>query len=50
MIIKKRNGLEVDFNPQKIIDAINAAFIDVDGQLYEDDTAADIADDIQIYF
>ena len=50
LIIKKRNGLEVDFNPQKIIDAINAAFIDVDGQLYEDDTAADIADDILTYF
>ena len=46
MYIIKRNGQQVQFDKQKIIDAINKAFIDVDGQLYEDDTAKDIADEI----
>ena len=50
MLVSKRNGDIVDFNKQKIIDAINAAFIEVDGQLYEDDTAKDIAYDIEDYF
>ena len=40
--VEKRNGEFVDFNKQKIIDAINAAFIEVDGTLYEEDTAKDI--------
>ena len=44
--VEKRNGEFVDFNKQKIIDAINAAFIEVDGTLYEEDTAKDIADDL----
>ena len=50
MLVSKRNGYIVDFNKQKIIDAINAAFIEVDGKLYEDDTAKDIAYDIEDYF
>lgn len=50
MLVIKRNGDIVDFNKQKIIDAINAAFIEVDGKLYEDDTAYDIAYDIEDYF
>lgn len=50
MLVSKRNGDIVDFNKQKIIDAINAAFIEVDGKLYEDDTAKDIAYDIEDYF
>lgn len=46
MYIVKRDGSLVLFNQDKIIDAINKAFIDVDGQLYEDDTAKDIAAEI----
>ena len=45
--IRKRNGTLVPFDKQRIIDAINKAFIEVDGQLYEDDTAKDIADEIK---
>ncbi len=43
MNIQKRNGDIVQFDPQKIINAINKAFIEVDGELYETDTATDIA-------
>lgn len=46
MKVQKRNGSIVDFDKQKIIDAINKAFIEVDGILYEDETAKDIADEI----
>ena len=49
VLVKKRNGTQVSFNKQKIIDAINKAFIEVDGQLYETDTAKDIADEIYSY-
>lgn len=45
--IRKRNGILVPFDKQRIIDAINKAFIDVDGKLYEDDTAKDIANEIK---
>lgn len=45
--VKKRNGILVPFDKQRIIDAINKAFIEVDGILYEDDTAKDIADEIK---
>ena len=44
--IIKRDGTKVPFNKDKIIIAINKAFIDVDGTLYETDTAKDIADEI----
>jgi len=40
----KRDGTRVPFDKQKIIDAINKAFIEVDGELYEDETAEEIAD------
>lgn len=50
MEVSKRNGTRVPFNKQKIINAINSAFLEVDGQLYEDDTAKDIAYDIEDYF
>ncbi len=46
MYILKRDGKLVPFNHQKIVDAINNAFIEVDGQLYENDTAFDIAVEI----
>ena len=44
--VTKRNGSVVPFDRNKIIAAINKAFIEVDGQLYEDETASDIADEI----
>lgn len=50
MKVSKRNGTRVPFDKQKIINAINSAFLEVDGQLYEDDTAKDIAYDIEDYF
>ena len=46
IFIQKRDGSEVPFNKQKIINAINSAFLEVDGKLYEEDTAKDIADEI----
>ena len=46
VMIIKRNGDKVPFDKQKIINAVNSAFIEVDGELYEDDTATDIANDI----
>ena len=47
MNVVKRNGDIVPFDKQKIISAINSAFMDVDGQIYETDTAKDIAHDIE---
>lgn len=46
MKVQKRNGTYVDFNKQKIIDAINKAMIEVDGKLYETDTSESIANEI----
>ena len=43
MSVIKRDGSAVSFDASKIINAINKAFIEVDGQLYENDTATDIA-------
>ena len=47
-MIIKRDGSQVPFDQQKIINAINAAFLEVDGKLYETDTANDIAHDIAL--
>ena len=47
IFVYKRDGSIEEFNKQKIIDAINKAFIEVDGQLYEEDTAIDIANEIE---
>ena len=47
MYVIKRDGKKVEFNKEKIINAINAAFVEVDGMLYETDTANDIADEIE---
>lgn len=44
--IIKRDGTQALFNKDKIIVAINKAFIEVDGTLYETDTANDIAKEI----
>ena len=46
IFIQKRDGTVVPFNKQKIIDAINKAFLEVDGKIYENDTVKDIADEI----
>ena len=43
----KRDGTVVNFDKEKVINAINAAFIEVDGLLYETDTAEDIAEEIE---
>lgn len=47
LYVKKRTGNEVAFDKQRIINAVNKAFIEVDGRLYEDDTAKDMADEIE---
>lgn len=47
MRIYKRDGSVETFNKEKIIRAINKAFLEVDGVLYETDTAEDIADAIE---
>ena len=44
MYIIKRDGTKVPFDKEKIIKAINKAFIEVDGELYEDETASEIAE------
>lgn len=44
--IKKRNGSIVPFDKQRIITAINNAFIEVDGDLVNSNIANDIADKI----
>ena len=49
LYIVKRNGSKEPFNKQKIINAINKAMIEVDGDLYETETAQSIADDIFEY-
>lgn len=46
MFIIKRNGDVEVFDKAKIITAINKAFTEVDGKIYEFDTAMDIANDI----
>ena len=46
MIIIKRDGSTVAFDANKIVTAINKAFVEVDGALYESDTASDIAYEI----
>ena len=35
MYVIKRDGSKVEFDRQKVINAINAAFLEVDGILYE---------------
>ena len=46
MNVMKRNGQIVPFDKERIIHAIDKAFIEVDGQLYETDTSEDIATEI----
>ena len=46
MLVIKRDGSGVPFHCNKIINAINKAFKEVDGEVFEGDTATDIALDI----
>lgn len=48
MYVIKRDGKKVEYDRNKVINAINSAFLDVDKVLYETDTAEDIADEITI--
>lgn len=50
MDIEKRNGTIVPFDKIKIVNAINKAFIEVDGELKNITTATDIADEIESYY
>ena len=50
LYIQKRNNTLEPFNKDKIIIAINKAFLEVDKVLYETDTANDIADEIEQYY
>ena len=47
MLIIKRDGTEVPFCKNKIIEAIKGAFLEVDGILYETETIEDIANEIE---
>ena len=44
MYVIKRDGTKAIFDPNKIVNAINKAMIQVDGALYETDTAEEIAE------
>lgn len=48
MFVIKRDGTFVPFDKEKIVIAINKAFLEVDQQLYETDTAKDIAEEIEL--
>ena len=48
MYIIKRNNQKVEFDKQKIINAINKAFLEVDGEIFETDIADDIANKIEL--
>ena len=47
IVVCKRDNTVVPFDKQKIINAVNGALLEVDGKLYEEDTAYDIANDIE---
>lgn len=51
MKVVKRDGTIADFEHEKIIQAIEKAFLEADGEIYEHDTATDIAYEIgkQVY-
>ena len=45
--LKKRDNSIVDFDKNKIITAINKAFVEVDGEIYSEEIAIDIANEIE---
>ena len=49
MMIIKRDGTQVPFDKNKIIQAINKALIEVDGELYETETSEEIASIIEAH-
>ena len=49
MIIKKRDGTKVLFDKQKVIDAVNKALYEVDGCLYETETAEEIGEAVEAH-
>ena len=49
MIVIKRDGTKVPFDRQKIVNAVNKALIEVDGRLYETETAEEIATVIEAH-
>lgn len=49
MIVIKRDGTKVPFNKQKVIDAINKALLEVDGCLYETETAEEIGEALEAH-
>ena len=49
MLIVKRDGTKVLFNKQKIIDAVNKALYEVDGCLYETETAEEIGEAVEAH-
>ena len=49
MLIIKRDGTKVLFNKQKIIDAVNKALYEVDGCLYETETAEEIGEAVEAH-
>ena len=49
MIIIKRDGTKVLFNKQKVIGAVNKALYEVDGCLYETETAEEIGEAVEAH-
>ena len=49
MIVIKRDGTKVPFDRQKIVNAVNKALTEVDGRLYETETAEEIATVIEAH-
>lgn len=49
MIVIKRDGTKVPFNKQKVIDAVNKALLEVDGCLYETETAEEIGEALEAH-
>ena len=49
MLIIKRDGKRVPFNKQKVIDAVNKALLEVDGCLYETETADEIGEAVEAH-
>ena len=49
MIVIKRDGTKVPFNKQKVVDAVNKALLEVDGCLYETETAEEIGEALEAH-
>jgi len=49
MIIIKRDGSKAPFDKQKVIDAVNKALYEVDGCLYETETAEEIGEAVEAH-